>query len=84
MRGDKDADDQNETKEQLMDFSDLHGAYSEDLDCQPQNFLVNKVDIRVKNVFATHLISKTLLTDQNQTALCVKLMTSQKCVQLVI
>jgi len=69
---------------EVTDYADLYGAYSEDFDCNPTNHIVTKVDIRVKNIYSTHLISKVLLTDQNQTALCVKVITSQKNMTLVV
>jgi hypothetical protein len=65
-------------KDHAQDYADLYGTYAEDFDCQQPNHLVTKVDIRLKNVFSTHMISKVLLTDNNQTALCIKLITCQK------
>lgn len=66
------------------DGLDLQGAYADDLDCLPANHLVTKLEVRIKNVFAVQMISKVLLTDQNKTALCVRLITSHKGMQLCI
>ena len=61
----KDGEAMEDHSDKVHEYSDLHGAYADDFDCSPINHLVTKVDIRLKNVFSTHLISKVLLTDQN-------------------
>lgn len=61
---------------QKEEFVDLHGAYSNDYDCEPHNPVVNKVDIRVKNIFTNHMVSKALLTNDKR-VLVVKVITSQ-------
>jgi hypothetical protein len=53
----------------------LHGAYSNDHDCEPHNPVVNKANIRVKNVFTNHMVAKALLTNDRR-VLVVKVVTS--------
>lgn len=60
----------------------MQGQYSGDPDCKPPNHSDHKVDIRIKNIFATHLICKVLLTQSNK--YIVKVESSRTRIQVMV
>ena len=63
----------------------MHGAYAGDPDCFKDQSAI-KLDLRVKNVFAPHMVTKMLVTEDlnSKTNYLVKVITTAKRVEVTV